>query len=169
MSGKIAACWRGPGIWGWKGACAHPARSCNKPWYCVSPPGVFSCPLYMAPCLWFGVARDEARAINRNMIDERLAKRNREEVLDTESKASQGTTNQYSCHRTQGQHQGSLDRQRSLLTKEAILAPISVWWLQWTEKKGALHCSDPKGLWLQWCWDPRSCSASSSALYSRYL
>lgn len=111
VSGKIAACWKGPGIWGWKGACAHPARSSNKPWYCVSPPGVFSCPLYMAPCLWFRVARDEARAINRNMRDERLAKRNKEEVLvhwlDTESKTSQGTTNQDSCHRTQGQHQAS--------------------------------------------------------------
>lgn len=87
----------------------------------------------MAPCLRFGVARDEARAINRNMRDERLAKRNREVVLvhwlDTENKASQGTTNQYSCHRTQGQHQGILDRQRSLLTKEVILGPISVWWL----------------------------------------
>lgn len=91
----------------------------------------------MAPCLWSGVARDEARAINRNMRDERLAKRNRGEVpvhwLDTESmgrsKVSQGTTYQFSCHRTQGQHQGILDRQRSLLAKEAILAPISVWWL----------------------------------------
>lgn len=72
----------------------------------------------MDPCLWFGVARDEARAINRNMRDGRLAERNGGEVLghwlDTKSmgrgKASQGARCQPSCHITQGQYQGILDR-----------------------------------------------------------
>lgn len=35
----------------------------------------------MAPCLWFGVTRDEVRVINRHMRDEKLANRNRGEVL----------------------------------------------------------------------------------------
>lgn len=53
----------GSGVEG--GVCAHSFLNCNKPWHCVSPPGVFSWPLCVALCLWFKVARNRARAINR--------------------------------------------------------------------------------------------------------